>query len=275
MHTLELPVGSSQQATIMAFGPEDAAHYGLTSWSLKNLQHEADIPANRKLANRLSEELDGLGVLEAFAPNVAVGSGLIIDTRYLNDRILLNGSRLFRNHGLPADGIMLEAGQAFVMSAAGCPIIIGVAGDDMIVTHAARDSLIDRGAVMGKPRRKHVSVVDAMIEKFQKRGALPNDIVMVMLFAIPAKEFKHSFTHPKYGEYNQALAKFIVNRWSSGFDWINCCLDLELVFVEQARRAGVLRAWAGHSLTQYPHLVHTCIDENVNKRNLFIVKRNA
>lgn len=272
MHTLEVPVGSLN-ATVVVFGHDDAEHYGLESWSLKPLQRPADVFSNQRLAQILSQELEGFDINEAFAPNVVPASGQIVSTADLTDQLWMKGTRLYRNKALPADGVLLEQNQAFMMSGAGCPLIIATAGEDMIVAHAARDSLIDRGAVVGKPTRKHVSVVDAMIEKFQKRGALLSDIVMVMLFAIPANEFEHHFDHPKYGEYNCALATFIFDRWSGGINWGNGYLDLERVFVEQAHRAGVLRAWAGNSLAQYPKLVHTCVGDNVGKRNLFIVKR--
>lgn len=278
MRAFDLPVGRLE-AAIMVFGHTDALHYGLPSWSLLPLQKQEDVPKNLRLINTIFVELGYLGIKEAFAPRAAAASAHIVSSSELMcaDQIGLRDTLLYRNHALPADGVLLESNQAFVMSGAGCPIIIGTAGEKMIVAHAARDSLIDRGTVVGKPTRQHVSIVDAMIEKFQKHGASLDDIALAMLFAIPALEFEHSVHHPQYGEYNKKLIQFVSANYPDGIlrRAGTTYLNLELVFIGQAQQAGVRRAWAIHSLAQYPQLVHTCVGENASKRNLFIIKRNA
>lgn len=270
MHSLKLSAGRLCVDVLM-YGPEDASHYGLRNWSLKDLQQEVDIPRNQRLADRLTEELNGLGIRDIFAPNVAVASGKVINPHNLTDRIWLRGTMLHRDHSFPADGVLLRTEQAFLMSTAGCPVIIASTRSHVIAAHAARDSLIDRGVITGRPTRENLSVVDAIIEKFRIGGTCADDIVMTMLFSIPAKKFPHDGDHPKHGAYNRKLVTFIEKHYPDGIltEGGVTYLNLEQVFVGQARQAGVRRVQALHSLAYYPDLVHTA---ESGKRNLLIVK---
>lgn len=275
MYALELPVGT-EDATVAVFSPDDAENNGLASWSLKHLQRPADMSRCHLLARKLAENLRELDISSAFAPHVAAASGRIVTTKDLSGKIPLGKVHLHRNPNLPADGVLLGKGEAFVMSSSGCPVILATAGNDFVVAHAGRDSLIDRGAVMRKPTRKHVSVVNAIIEKLRERGAASSEIVMVLLFSIPAKEFQHSENHPQYGKFNRALTDYVDARWPCGVFRKDdeTYLDLEQVFVEQARQDGIRQCWAGHSLSKYPFLSHTRDGKDVERRNLVVVKRN-
>jgi hypothetical protein len=263
------------QATIQAFGPDDARENQLTDWSLKGLQSISDIPSNRLLGLVLSRKLKNFCIAEALAPHVALASARIVEISQLDRKIKFQdqGPTIYRNKELPADGVVLRPKQAFIMSSAGCPLIVASAGDHMIVAHAARDSLIHRGAVTGDPTRKHLSVVDSIIDTFHRYEMPIDTISMTMLFAIPAEEFEHSESHPEYGNYNRALGTFVESRWPGGIvrkDGL-MFLDLEQVFIEQAMSSGVKKAFSMCSLGQFPDLVHTA---RSGERNLIIVKRN-
>lgn len=276
MKTLQLPVGKLD-AIVTVFDPEDAAKQGIPNWSLKHLQRDRDKQHCHLLVKGISQKMRELGINDAFAPHVAAASGHIVNTADLTNRIRLKRSNLHRNPGLPADGVFLDTGNAFMMSSSGCPIIMASAGNEFIAAHAGRDSLIDRGAVMGTPIRRHISVVDTIVEKFERRGALPRDIVMVMLFAIPAEAFVHHENHPQYGPFNRALADFVGTHWHGGVfqKQKQIFLDLEKVFVEQALQQGVRQVWAAHSLLKYPSMSHTRDGKDTERRNLIIVKRTS
>lgn len=272
--------------TARTAGPEDARELGIESWSLEALKLVPQNLSEEELASPfiagLREAFRSVGAHRAYALHVAQSNARIVDTCILTKRISLGGGVSIRlNKLVPADGIILKKGRAFAMNGVGCPVVIASDGYDVIVAHAGRDSLIDRGAVVGKPTREHVSVVDAVVGALVDRGAIPNEIEMCMLFSIPSGVFEHRFDHEVYGDYNRALAMFITKRWWSGIigpkSSSSFFLDLECLFEEQAFQAGVRNAWSTHSLGEFPELAHTrdgkCSTDN-NRRNLIVVKRD-
>lgn len=275
--TVRLRIGKAD-SLVAAFGPNDAAEYSLGSWSLKPLQEHGDVPNNQLLVKALSQEFCSMDITDAFAPNVTRSSGKIVSTKEMFDCIWLDHARkLHRNRWIHADGLFLGLGQAFVASAGGCGIIIASAGDHLCVAHAGRDSLIERNAVIGRPKRVNLSVVDAIIEQFRWREIELSEITMILLFSIPMQAFEHNADHPVHGAYNRALADFVDHRWPGGIlhEKEKTLLDLEQVFVGQARQAGVTKAWATHSLAEHPDLAHTRDGKSPDRRNLIVVKRES
>ena len=264
-------------ATVNAWSPEDARWYGFRNWSLRELQTQDDSVRLHSLSKGIRSALVSVGVRTAYAPNVAAMSAVIANPEDMTKKILLERTELYRNAEFPADGVFIGPGQAFVASTSGCPLIIATAGEHMIVAHAGRDSLIERNAVLGKPSRRHVSVVYAIIEELLKKGESLNEIVMCMMFSVPAESFDHHPMHPEYGTYNRELIKMIDMLWDGSTVRKNGCvfLDLESVFVNQAREIGVRCAWAIHSLREFPALAHTRDGKDPSRRNLFVVKRNV
>ena len=122
-----------------------------------------------------------------------------------------------------------------------------------------------------------MSVVYAIIEEFLKKGEQLNEIVMCMLFSIPTGLFDHHPMHSEYGAYNRALVSLVDTLWygSTVRKDGNVFLDMESIFVNQAREVGVRRAWATHSLREFPALAHTRDGKDPSRRNLFVVKRNT
>ena len=259
---------------IHAFSPNDAPK-GLPSWSLKSMQNQQDADNNPRLVDGIYFALHQIGACRAFSPNVVPASAQIIDSTVLKPISLGNNFVLHRDKNIHADGIFLKPGEAFVMSGAGCPIIIATGGDQMIVAHAGRDSLIDRGAVIGNPTRKHVSVVHSIIDAFKEKGIPVSEISMCLEFSIPADVFEHQFDHPQHGEYNRALATFINKKWSGCTlgNGNSMFLDLESVFLKQTIEAGVQRWTAEKSLSEYTEFCHTRDGKDPNRRNLIVVKR--
>jgi len=272
------PLVGKQPVTVAAFEPELVEPYGLTGWSLKPIQCQEDAEKNEHLASRLSSILFSFEVREAFAPNVAAFSGHIATSGDMTTKIFLDHAILRRNRRLPADGVFLDPEQGFVMSAAGCPIILASGGNYFIAAHAGRDSLIERNTVSGEgPRREHQSVVDTIVDKFRHRGVSKRDIAMVMMFSIPAKAFEHRFDHPTYGEYNRRLDALVRTRWpgcmSDGDN--SMFLSLERIFAEQAVQHGISKVSAIHSLAEFPRLAHTRDGKDTGRRNLIVVRRDT
>lgn len=198
-------------AEISALGPEELP-CGFSSWSLQSLRTQQDVH-QVGVAIVIRNVLRKLGVHRAYAPHVIPASAQIIDTCVLNEHINIGENiALRRNRSIPGDGIPLEKGYAVLMGLAGCSVIIATDGDgDMIVAHAGRDSLVDPGAINGEPTRKHVSIVDAIVESFLNRGATLDRIVMCMQLAIPASAFERQFDHPIHGNYNREFGNLSVH----------------------------------------------------------------
>jgi len=262
--------------SIHVYCPHEAYDRGLENWSLQALQRQQDTQEHYTLVRCINTVLSKMRVEKAFAPNVAAASASIVGSSELNRRIRLGTTSLYRKKELPADGVFLEEGDAFIMSAAGCPLILATAGDYLITAHAGRDSLLDRTAIAeATPGRKHFSVVNAIIEAFVRKQMRPQQIAMCMQYAIPANMFGHRFDHPRHGAFNRALGTFVNYRWPGCAEEKDgtLFLNLESLFADQAREAGVRHVWHMNSLADFPLLAHTHDGKNPLARNLFVVKR--
>lgn len=274
-----ISVGWSE-VEVNAWTPEDALRYGVQNWSLRPIQSQKDVERHHTLANGLRATLSSIGTQTVYAPNVSMMSAAVVPSgELMTSQIRLNGASIYRNKDLPADGTFLGPEEAFVASAAGCPLII--ANDkrykNVVVAHAGRDSLVERSSVNGKPSRKHVSVVYSIVEALKERGATVGEINMCMLYCIPAEVFEHRLDHPQYGSYNHALGKLVDTLWpgcTSKKDG-SMFLDLESLFIAQALESGVKHTWAMNSLSDFPALAHTRDGKDPSRRNLFVIKRNA
>jgi len=263
---------------VVASCPGEAKKYSSHGWSLQTLQTIKDIWRSN-IFKGVREVLRKMQVKRAFAPHVVPASANVVNINVLHEQIDLGKNIvLCRNNSVPADGVFLGKGHAFVMSSAGCPIIVAKAGRQMVVAHASRDSLIDRGAVMDNPSRRNVSVVQSIVKEFLDRGASLNEISMCMLLSIPADRFEHRFDHPKFGDYNTALAIFIDEKWPrSGtiHDNEGVFPNLEGIFLEQAKQVHVCSVWTEHPLAKHSELAHTRDGhpDSACRRNLIVVKR--
>lgn len=277
MYKHSLMLGQSR-FEVNAWSPDDASRYYLRNWSLKPIQEPDDALRCGELTRGLRAALCSIGAKTAYAPNVAVMSAIVVPAEKLKKQILLEKHAcLYRDKDVSADGVILPPGTAFVMSGAGCPLIIASAGEHAVVAHAGRDSLIDRGAVMGKPTRNCGSIVDSIIDAFLNRNVPADDINMCMLFAIPPESFGHPENDSRHGEFNRRLCVYAHNLWPGSMMKKDgsIFIDLGALFVEQARQRGVRRAWAVHSLDEYPELAHTRDGKDASRRNLYVVKRKV
>ncbi|GEM_PF-2485050 len=267
-------------SVIAALGPKDAGKYGVGTWSLAGLQTAQDVPRAQKLSRALGEVFEALDIKNAYAPQVSQNSAYILTKGTLRRaRIDLGGRYLWRNPELRSDGIFLDAGDAFIMSAAGCPAIIATAKSYMVVAHAGRDSLIDRQKILrGKRSRWYDSVVDAIVDNFRMKGVGAEEIILHTGFAIPSKYFWHDFDHIQWGFFNRKLLRFFRKQWPRAvgrYDERGFTIDLSGLIKDQAVSAGIKEknVITGDSLERYPELAHTRDGKDPARRNLIIIKR--
>lgn len=267
---------------VSALGPNEAKFYehSLSNWSLKNLQMPIDAESNRPLANAISNVFEILNVTQAWAPSVASANATIIDCKDLIHGISLKGHRmLYRNPDVPADGIFLERGGTFVMSSAGCPLIVATAGDEMITAHAGIHSLVDEAMYTSQTPRQHESVVFSIIEALMRSvdNLEPKDIKMWVLFSIPTPAFTYRFGSSQYGMRN----RLFINALKANYPECvierqhdNCAqIDLETLIMMQTAKKDVTNVFISDSLSKHPELTHTRKGTDYKKRNLIVVRR--
>ena len=197
------------RCTAVCVAPNDV------DWSLKDLYtpESGDSPFAREVADSLYEH----GVRgTVFGPTVTDMNAHLTDADKLTTEILLpHGITLYRNPGLKADGLPLsaDAGETFVMSGGGCPIIVAIGDGEVIAAHASRDSMIDRTRVMtGSQSRQHESVLHAIVREFKDWDISPSQVHVHVYFSVPAAAFTHDFSDAAYGAFNRALHRDLRKR---------------------------------------------------------------
>jgi hypothetical protein len=130
-------------------------------------------------------------------------------------------SKLFQNtvwlyRGKDADGLVLSRGNTYVVSAAGCPILIlrDPVSNILGVAHAGLRSVYDEGKLKGERARKHESVVFSLSVAMRRQGVQSFAKVEALIaFSIDPQDFTFPWNHQQYGELNQKRTEYLVNRW--------------------------------------------------------------
>lgn len=217
------PVGDYQlfdgSVRVLAFGkPED--------WSLR--------PYNR------GGSLVGQGNLapSKYIPKIAIDYGLA-KTLYSPSSRLFNAevctesdcmgyrvaleSKLYHNtvwllRGADADGVLLARGHEYVVSPAGCPVVVIYHPHSKLlgVAHAGMRSLIDEGRLKGEAKRTNESIVLGLVEAMQSAGAYIPHLRAQILFPNDPRMFTYPWDHPVYGTLNQKRTEELVSLWGPG-----------------------------------------------------------
>ncbi len=124
--------------------------------------------------------------------------------------------RIFR--GVDAEGVVLDKIEdACGIASSDCPTIIvrhGLTGL-VVAAHAGLKSLYDDAAIFEKaPKRRHTSVVDAIVETLAPGGL--EDAKQLQVFTacgIGALSFRHPWDDREYGDRNKKLCAYLVNEW--------------------------------------------------------------
>lgn len=243
----------------------EAACFGNSDWSLRNLQKAGDEKVNSAFAAQLGSALSGLSAKRAFAPNPTEFNAAYIAPEHLQYEIILPGPvRLYRNKERPADATLLERpGDAGIFSAGGCGVIVVTLGNKMIFAHSGRESLIDRtwvktkGATSGRARP---SVVDNIMHTLGAwdNTALAKRVHVWPLFFIKRDNFYHPFNaeSKEHADYNKAAAEMLTKEYGRVCvqeDKEGVAIDLALIAHAQFMRYGVQ--------SRHIHMEHSSLDE--------------
>jgi hypothetical protein len=198
----------------------------------------------------------GLGqTLLAPSPKIA-NAVICTDPADLKTSIVLQ-SPLYRGkvelrRGMYADGLILPYRATYVVSPAGCPIlIIRDTHTDMLgVAHAGLRSVIDEQRLLtNRSSRKFESVVMNLLVAMKIRDRRnAKRLEVVIAFPIEPEYFTYPLNDPKYGYINQKRMEDIVAKWGhdciSGYDdpalRAACRIDLGRIIVRQLMSFGVL-----------------------------------
>lgn len=278
MHHEKAMVVGGLKILIGAWSPGE---YFVPNWSLKQIRDQNDVlqgnAEQQRLVRGLRYALYDMDMEKAYAPKIVPSTGRVVDIRSLTQKIHLNGEMYVYRGKNPADGIRIDPEKGFMASLGGCPLIIAVYGEWMIVAHAALDSMIHPDVVMGrKSITEEPGIVNAIINALLEQAASVEEISMCMVFSIPP--YKRQFNHPIHGPKNIASWGIISKQWPTGASRKNgdMILNLEGLFMEQAQQRGVKDIQTMLPLTEFPDLPHTYDGKgDPNLRYLAIVKRGS
>lgn len=258
---------------------------GDRNWSLGNLYTQQDAYTHTELAQDLRFQLETIGAEHVFAPTPTKFNGKIILPSTLTTRIVLSDKLvLLRNKEDPADGTFLQAqGDAGIISAGGCPIIVASYLGQLIFAHAGRDCLIDRTWIdtdYTEKGRPNESVVDSILEAFKAtrpdRVFNPDNVEAWAFGSIQSKDFYDDLEDPLWGTRNQKTSDYIRERF--GEEAVDCegpfvGYDLPVIIKEQFARHGVRHVNTAHaSLPSW--FTTTRSKKDKDKRLLIAVVRN-
>lgn len=266
------------------YTPSEAEEERIDSWSLAPLRKRGNGDTTF-LKVSLYKVCEEMGIRRLRAPHVSAASADIDLSSFEGDIHLGGDTFLHCRSNPPADGILLDGKQGFVMSGLGCPLIAGTASHRnpnkppiIIVAHGGRDCLVDRGAVVGKPTRQHVSVVQTIAHALIGMGGTSRSVEMGMLFSIPQRAFEHRFDHGRYGAHNRALFHYLNRRWPDCTVTVrnknSFYLSLETLFELQAEDLGI-RAWTSHPANSIEGMAYpNGSSAPRSDRNLIVIKRS-
>lgn len=220
------------------------------NWSLANLYSQEDAENDPAFAERLGKVLADRNIKRAYGPSVIFHSGHIVEREELTTEITLpGGAKLFRRKDLPADGVPIRRGEAFVMSGAGCPPVIIAGKGFCLPMHGSRDTLVDRASLAGNPPREHSSVIHAGVAFLkEKYGVDVRHLALCGGFHIRPSEFTHPFNHPKYGETNARLFEHLLFTYGANIMNNEGDLDMAELALGIARDIGIPYAEFGDPL---------------------------
>lgn len=113
-----------------------------------------------------------------------------------------------------ADGVVLEhSGDASVIIARGCPIIVATLDDKVAYAHAGRDCLFDRQYIISDHSDyERSSVVTNLLDTLDPFKARRSEIQIWVFFSIKPEQFEHDLEDPAHGTYNRWLLEYLKQR---------------------------------------------------------------
>jgi hypothetical protein len=187
------------------------------SLSLRDLYHQDDVARDPDLASFVAEALGEHDIQVGYAPSVAAMNAEVVARDDLSTRIeLAPGRILYRNKDVPADGVRISQGEAFVMSNAGCPPVVTHGRGRTFVGHMGRKSGIDEDRIRSGTPRRFESVLHALAAEYEALNIPLHEVQVLMLFSIKSEDFTHPFDHPDHGRFNRDMYHDVWARWGDG-----------------------------------------------------------
>ena len=259
------------------------ACFGGINWSLGRLQTNADVWHHQEFAEQLREAIMSVGARHALAPSPVAFNAKIGLTRELSNTISLgDGVYMRRNVDAPMDGTFLDNRfDAGMFSAGGCGLIVAYYRNHLLFAHAGRESLLDRTWVLTEGRersRKHVSVVDSILDAFRVPQEKMYEVRFWLLYFIKPWHFTHAAkaTHAEHAAYNQAAIRFLPTQYGKSAG--SCTsesidLDLPAIAYKQCIARGVPSLNINVAHQYLPDGLPTTRGEEPLKRYLVVVAR--
>lgn len=197
------------------------------NWSLAPLGPKPN-PRSSALIERLEVISLHLDVRNWYAPIPTKFNGKIVRATDCDDPIALPGidGQIWR--GVHADGIVLQRGSGYLLSAGGCPVIVATDGDQLVVAHAGHESLFPF----------ETSVVKNIAAEFGD----PSKVTVRVFWSIQATRYTFELS----GEHAAGTMKVLNRLYSEGY-W-DCvshfrpgvdCIDLPKIIEKQAEVLGM------------------------------------
>lgn len=228
-------------AEIHAFGIPAAQHFGVRSWSLRQLTTQDQVWSEPKfvaaLRTLISEEL---GARAAYAPQFCGWSARLLTGTTLTYKVVLRDGVLFIKQapGQVVSGLFLQPGEILLLNPDGDPLVIAQGGGFLVVARAGCGALVDPAAVREKKRshRDHPSIVDALVAEFGRRGVRPEHIRAHLLF--PSMGCTFRFAEKRY---YRPLAEYVQKQWPNAITMNDerATILPDWIFTDQAMEAGI------------------------------------
>ncbi len=231
------PFGTDAGVTVYAFGK--MPHEAMAGWKFGR-----DGVQNTAVEKRIAEFAFERGVVKIFAPipdfcgQVCFSEQLSLHASYQVGRC--ERVSIYRDT-LSSDGLLTQKGTAFYIAPADCLTFLLYNPDSgkLVSAHAGRESLYDPGVLVGKPVRRHGSLVGSAIEAI---GGQVERLRAFAGFGISRDSFQHPWPDPistDSEKRNLAMCKHLA-QWDSkaAFDRAGR-ISIKKIIREQLVAAGV------------------------------------
>lgn len=251
--------------SIVLFGKPRVGDY---NWTLKPFQTPGDEQTVPDLAGRLAQIGMAYGVQNLYAPSPVDFNGRVVGREDFSKLFHL-GENVVLHRGVRADGMELAPRSAFLLSTGGCPIIVAVLGQKVVVAHAGLKCLLRWDA----SEQEHVSVVENIARRFGT--PLSRHPSAWTFWSIRQHRYKHSLTDPRYKDESERIVASIPEKKYGCAVNSEGDIDLPLVIRAQLRQHGF--SWRNSGPFAYlpPQGYDTRYPEPYNQyRNLIMVVRH-
>ena len=225
-------------------------------WSLAGFYGEEGLKKKSDLARALFWVFYSMDAERVYAPTPIEFNGKVVKPEIFTTSMTLRGRasgtvEMLRNKEVPADGTILRnVGDAFAISASGCPTGVATYKQHQVVFHAGRDCLLDRVRVdsfdeqEGRPYGSVVtSVMETLKEESREFGGFdPRKVRAWVYGSIRPEDFTHPLNNAKYGTHNGKMYGYVQNRFGPGCVSIknnDVHLDLPVLIQRQFMQLGV------------------------------------